>query len=74
MKINKEMKNKIQKLVIELGGSMTVCAIVCNEYKIDITRQAICNWYREGIPPKYIKFLCNRSERFKPEDFRPDLF
>lgn len=56
--------------IIKLAGNTRKLAIL-----MEVAQPNIIRWKMEGVPPHHVVKLCRLSgDRFKPNDFRPDVF
>mgnify|MGYP003641891074 CR=1 FL=1 len=74
MKKDLIIQDYTRELISELGGSVLVMKFINEKMELNISRQAVCNWYKKGIPLKYLKLLCDESVAYNIEDFLPELF
>lgn len=77
---NKALYLKTKDLISILGGPTKTAKLINSFYNLNLSRQAISNWNRRGIPAKYVKFLClhckdrQPENYYKPSEIRPDIF
>ena len=57
MRVTKEQSEIIRDLIHLNGGVTHVAKSLSNIFEEQYTKQRVCNWYRQGIPPKVAKVL-----------------
>lgn len=57
MRVTKEQSKVIRELIGINGGVTHVAKSLTNIFEEEYTKQRVCNWYRQGIPPKVAKVL-----------------
>lgn len=66
----KEHARKCLDAIIKLAKTTRALAIL-----MGVTQPNIIRWKSEGVPPHHVVKLCHLSgNKYKPSDFRPDVF
>lgn len=58
------------KLAFRINGGLVAVA-----RELNLTPAAVSNWYKRGIPVKYVRRVCELTEYMvTPQQLRPDIF